>query len=138
MKRPRVLLVDDMPEIVQYCTDLLKEDHEIVGTACNGLAAIRAVATTEPDVIVLDISMPGLNGIEVARRLRRGGCQSAIVFFSSDDDLSEIAIKAGGSAYVSKCLVDSDLRRAIAEVMAGACYIALSQADDTRQGPAHE
>ena len=127
MKRPRVLLVDDMPEIVQYCTGILVSEFEVVGTASDGLAAIRAAAATEPDVIVLDMSMPGLNGIEVARRLRRDGCQAAIVFFSADDGLYEIAMEAGGSAYVSKGLVDSDLRRAIVEVLAGRRYVALCQ-----------
>lgn len=127
MNRPRVLLVDDMPEIVRYCAHVLKEDYEVVGTAPNGLAAIRAAAAIQPDVIVLDISMPGLNGIDVARRLRLGGCQSAIVFFSADDAMSELAMEAGGSAYVSKSLIDSDLRTAITEALAGRQYIALCQ-----------
>jgi len=133
VKRPRVLLVDDMPEIVQYCAGLLASEHEVVGSAGDGLAAISAVAATDPDVIVLDISMPGLNGIEVARRLRSAGCKAAIVFLSADDGLSEIAMEAGGSAYVSKSLVDSDLRTAIAEAMAGRRYMALCREGKKRR-----
>jgi len=125
MKRPRVLLVDDMPEVVRYCAGLLETEFEIVGTAASGPAAVDAVTATSPDVIVLDISMPGLNGIEVSRRLRREGCQTPIVFFSADDALSEAALDAGGSAYVSKSLVDSHLRMAISAALEGKCVVAL-------------
>lgn len=127
MKRPRVLLVDDMPEVVRYCASVLEADYEIVGSASNGLKAIEAVAATEPDVIVLDISMPELDGIEVARRLRGAGCRAAIVFLSADDALSEAAMEAGGSAYVSKRMIDSDLRMAITEALARRRYVALWQ-----------
>ena len=132
MNRPRVLLVDDIPEVVQYCSDLLKDEYEIAGTASNGLAAIQTVAATEPDVIVLDISMPGLNGIEVARRLRHAGCAAKIVFLSADDALSEVALRAGGNAYVSKSLIDSDLQAAIVEALAGRTFVALCQDEPRR------
>lgn len=125
MKRPRALLVDDMPEILRYCSGLLSADYEIVGTAASGAAAIQAVAATQPDVIVLDISMPGPSGIEVAKRLRREGCNAIIVFLSADDHLSDAAIEAGGSAYVSKSLADSHLLQAITEAVAGRRYIAV-------------
>jgi len=131
LNRPRVLLVDDIPEIVQYCIAILETDYEVVGSASNGLAAIRAVAAMAPDVIVLDISMPGLNGIEVARRLRREGCQATIVFLSADA-LSEVAMSAGGSAYVSKNLIDSDLKTAIAEALAGRRHVALGRNEASR------
>ena len=127
MKRPRVLLVDDIPEVVRYCSSVLGADYEIIGSASNGKEAIQAVAATEPDVIVLDISMPELDGIEVTRRIRAAGCRAAIVFLSADDALSEEAIEAGGSAYVSKRMIDSDLRAAIAEALAGRRYVALWQ-----------
>jgi CheY-like chemotaxis protein len=127
VKRPRVLLVDDLPEVVRYCSSVLEADYEIIGSASNGKEAIHAVTATEPDVIVLDISMPELDGIEVARRLRSAGCRAAIVFLSADDALSEEAIEAGGSAYVSKRMIDSDLRAAIAEALAGRHYVALWQ-----------
>lgn len=133
MKRPRVLLVDDMPEIVRYCVEILKTNFEIAGTALSGPAAIGAVAATEPDVIVLDISMPGMSGIEVAKRLRSTGCKSVIVFLSADDALSEVALEAGGSAYVSKRLADSDLRTAITESLAGRRYVALWQDGKAKQ-----
>ena len=113
MKRPRVLLVDDMPEIVEYCTEILKTDCDIVGQRGERERCLGAYAATAPDVIVLDISMPGLDRIEVAKRLRRAGSGAAIVFFSADHALVTAALEAGGSAYVSKTLVASALRVAI-------------------------
>lgn len=125
MKRHRILLVDDTPEVLTYCADLLQPDYEIVGTAANGRAAIAAVASNAPDVIVLDISMPGLNGIEVAKHLRSSGCKAVIVFLSAQDEFVHEALQAGGSAYVSKTLVASDLRRAIREALAGCVFVSI-------------
>lgn len=124
MKRPRVVLVDDMPEIIEYCSGILKPHYDIVGTAPNGRAAIRVCEVTAPDVIVLDISMPGLSGIEVAKRLRSSGCHAVIVFLSADDECVTAALEAGGSAYVSKTLAGSDLRLAITEALAGRVFVA--------------
>ena len=124
MKRHRILLVDDTPEVLTYCAELLERDYEIVGTASNGRAAIAAVADTAPDVIVLDISMPELNGIEVAKHLRSSGCKAVIVFLSAEDDFVHEALQAGGTAYVSKALV-SDLRAAIREALAGCVFVSI-------------
>ncbi len=119
MNRPRILLVDDMPEIIDFCTHILKSDCEIVGSAASGKAAIAAAAITNPDVVVLDISMPGLGGMEVAKRLRSSGNGAQIVFLSSQDDLAKAAIEAGGSAYVSKSRAEKQLLFAIREAIAG-------------------
>ncbi len=123
MKRPRILLVDDTPEVLAFCAELLKTEFDIVGSVSNGKSAITAFEQTAPDVIVLDISMPGMNGIEVAKHLRRSGCQASIVFLSAQDDLLRSALEAGGSAYVSKTLVSSDLSLAIREVVAGRPFV---------------
>ena len=125
MKRCRVLLVDDLPEIIEYCKQILKADHDIVGTATNGARAIAAVAEFVPDVIVLDISMPGMTGIEVAHQLRNSGCQAVIVFLSADDEMLTAGLEAGGSAYVSKRLADPCLPVAIAEGLAGRQFVAV-------------
>lgn len=71
---------------IEYCAEMLSVDCEIVGTASDGKAAIRAVATSAPDVIVLDVSMPGLNGLEVASRLGGSECRAAIVFCSGTNE----------------------------------------------------
>ena len=126
MKRPRVVLVDDLPEIIEYCSALLKADHDIVGTAQSGKGAIAVCEEVDPDVIVLDISMPSLSGIEAAKRLRSSGCRAAIVFLSGSCELLTAALEAGGSAYVSKTRAGSDLRLAITEALAGRIFVSES------------
>ena len=125
MKRYRILLVDDTPEILAYCAEILKPDYDVVGTATSGKAALNVFSATSPDVIVLDISMPGMSGIEVAKRLRSAGCQAAIVFMSADDESATTALEAGGSAYVSKTHV-ADLPLAIKEALAGRLFVSVS------------
>ena len=123
MKRPRVLLVDDTPEILALCAELLKPNYEIVGTAPDGKSAIAAFETTTPDVVVLDISMPGPSGIEVARHLRSSGSLAAIVFLSGDMEFMMAAMDAGGSGFVTKAQIGSDLRVAIREALAGRVFV---------------
>jgi len=126
LERPRVLLVDDTPEIIRYYAEILNADaYEIVGTAPNAAVALGMVAETAPQVILLDISMPGMSGIELATRLRAGGCKALIIFVSSDDALAADAMSAGGSAYVSKNLIASDLQLAIREALAGRSFVSL-------------
>ena len=126
MERLRILLVDDTPEIIRFYAEVLNADsYEIVGTAANAAVAFGMVAEMAPQVILLDISMPGMSGIELARRLRAAGCQAAIVFVSSDDALATEAMSSGGSAYVSKNLMASDLRLAIREALAGRSFISV-------------
>jgi CheY-like chemotaxis protein len=100
LERPRVLLVDDTPEMVEYYGELLHADsYDIVGAAPNAAVALRMVRETKPQVVLLDISMPGMNGIELARRLRATKCYAALIFVSSDDGLATEAMAAGGSAF---------------------------------------
>lgn len=126
MNRPRVLLVDDVPEVVEYCKVLLAAEYDIVGSASSGADAIAAAGKLQPDAIVLDISMPGLSGIEVAKQLRASRCRAVIVFVSADDERVGEAIQAGGAGYVSKSRVKSDLRTAIKEAMAGRLFVSIS------------
>lgn len=126
MERPRVLLVDDTPEIIEYYAQILNADsYNIVGTAPNAMAALGMVAKTSPEVILLDISMPGMTGIELTRQLRAGGFRAAIIVVSADDSLAIDAMNAGGSAYVSKSLIASDLRLAIREALAGRSVVSI-------------
>jgi DNA-binding NarL/FixJ family response regulator len=119
--------VDDTPEILAYCAELLEPCYEIVGTAPDGKSALAAFERSTPDVVVLDISMPGINGIEVARRLRSSGCLAAIVFLSGDEEFMTAALDAGGSGFVSKSLIGSDLLVAIREALAGRVFVSDSR-----------
>jgi CheY-like chemotaxis protein len=123
LKRPKVMLVDDTPEILVLCAEILRDNYEIVGTAPDGKSAIAAWGTTAPDVVVLDIFMPRLSGIEVAKRLRSTGCQAVIVFLSDDTESVMAALDAGGSAFVTKARLGSDLALAIAEALSGRGFV---------------
>jgi CheY-like chemotaxis protein len=80
MRRPQVLLADDSQDIRERVKELLQEDFDIIGSVQNGQQAIQSASVLNPDLLVLDISMPGLSGIQVASRLCESGCRTEIVF----------------------------------------------------------
>lgn len=118
---PRVLLVDDNPMTLARAKSVLSARCVVVGTAGNGYAALQAAAALNPDVVVLDISMPGMNGFELAKRLRAEGSRARLVFFTvhEDEELIIAARNAGGIGYVVKTRIASDLEPAVQEARAG-------------------
>lgn len=129
-RQARVLIVDDNPAVHVVVGDLLGNAFDIVGSETDGLAALEAAAALMPDLIILDISMPGLGGLEVARRLRDGGSQARIVFLTVHDDADFVgeAMQAGANAYVVKRRMASELRLAVDEVLAGRRFVSASAA----------
>jgi CheY-like chemotaxis protein len=121
----RVLLVDDNQDILDRAVAILSTACTVVGAVTDGTAALAAVRGLRPDVIVLDISMPGMSGLEVAGRLRRTGSTVPIVFLTiyDDEELVEAAHAAGGIGYVAKSMLPSDLLVAINEACAGRRYV---------------
>ena len=117
----RVLLVDDNEPMLARAAAVLTPACAVVGTARDGPSALEASVSLEPDVIVLDISMPGMSGLEVASRLRQAGSKAAVVFLTahSEDDFREAALSAGGVGYVLKPRLASDLITAVQEARAG-------------------
>ncbi len=128
MDRPRVLLADDHPDFVAVAARLLEGEYEVVGTAGDGESVLREAARLRPDLTVLDISMPGLNGIEAARRLRAAGDAPAIVFLTvhSDPDYVRAALAAGAVGYVVKSHIASDLLPGLREALAGRSFVSPS------------
>jgi DNA-binding NarL/FixJ family response regulator len=123
-QRPRVLLVDDNATMLDRAAWVLAETCTIVGTARDGPAAMHAAAALRPDVIVLDISMPGMTGFEVAAALREEGSQSAVVFLTvhEEDDFFSVARSAGGLGYVIKPRLLTDLVEAVLAVNQGRSF----------------
>jgi DNA-binding NarL/FixJ family response regulator len=121
----RVLLVDDNQEILDRAAAILSPACVIVGAVHDGQAALESVRTLRPDVVVLDISMPGMSGLEVADRLRRAGSPVQIVFLTihDDEELVLAAQAAGGIGYVAKTLLPLDLVIAVNEACAGRRYV---------------
>jgi len=123
--RPLVLLVDDNDMILQRATDALAKSCEIVGTLKDGASAIKAVDTLRPDVVVLDVSMRDMSGLEVATRLRAGGSTVPIVFLTvhDEEEFVRAARAKGGIGYVVKPRLTSDLLTAVMEAHAGRPYV---------------
>jgi DNA-binding NarL/FixJ family response regulator len=121
----RVLLVDDNSAMLSRAGAVLSADCLIVGVVQDGRAALAAVKSLQPEVIVLDISMPGMNGLEVASRLRATGSTAAVVFLTvhDEDDFVLAAASAGGIGYVVKSRLVSDLPQAVREARAGRRFV---------------
>jgi DNA-binding NarL/FixJ family response regulator len=121
----RVLLVDDNEAMLARASAALSRGCVVVGKVKDGRAALEAAATLRPDVIVLDISMVGMTGFDVARRLRDIGSTAAVVFLTVHDDEEFIAAAkaAGGIGYVVKPRLASDLMYAVKEAQAGRSFV---------------
>ena len=124
----RVLLVDDNGEMLSDLRDELSDEFEITGTVDNGQEAIREVVRLDPDVIVLDITMPVLNGLQVASSLRDMHRRTKILFLTIHEEPEYIsaAFSAGAWGYVTKRRLASDLAPAIREVFGGRSFLSPS------------
>ena len=107
----------------------LESDFEVIGFVGDGGAVLKMATELQPDVCVLDISMPMVSGIEAARKLKAGGSTSRIVFLTvyEDPDFLEAALATGALGYVLKSRIDCDLASAIAGVMDGRLFISPSR-----------
>ena len=125
MRRPRVLLADDHKIVAEGLRSILEPEFEIVGTVEDGRALVEAAQKLNPDVIVVDISMPLLNGIEAARQLKKGSSQAKVVFLTMHPDVTYAtrALEAGASGYVLKHAAPSELITAIREALKGRIYL---------------
>ena len=121
MARTRVLIADDHPHVRSHVSEMLQADYEVVGAVSDGLAAVDAAEVLRPDIVVLDISMPILNGLEAAARLVEGGSPPRIVFLTvhHDADFLDAARSVGAQGYVVKRTMNADLLPAIKLVLAG-------------------
>ncbi|MDX9788200.1 MAG: response regulator transcription factor [Desulfobacterales bacterium] len=125
MKKPRVLLADDHKIVLEGMKSLLEGEFEIVASVEDGRALVDQAAALRPDVIVADISMPQLNGIEAARRIKITDKNIKIVFLTMHPDVTYAAsaFEAGASGFVLKHSAPSELVTAIHEAMKGRTYI---------------
>jgi DNA-binding NarL/FixJ family response regulator len=125
MNRPRVLLADDHGLLLEAFEKLLEPHCDVVGRVADGRALIAAAAELEPDVIVLDITMPQLDGLDAGRHLRKTHPNVKLVFLTvhEDPDLAEECMKMGASGYLLKGSAASELFEAIRLAMAGETYV---------------
>ena len=125
MNRTRVIVADDLATVLTAVSALLRDSLDIVGLVSDGKAALEQTLKLQPDLLVLDISMPFMSGIEVARELKRRGNKTKIVFLTvhEDTDILATCLSAGGVAYVLKVLMDTDLIPAINEALEGRVFV---------------
>jgi DNA-binding NarL/FixJ family response regulator len=123
--KPKVLLADDHKIVLDGLRALLGEEFELVGSAGDGRELLELARRTDPDVIVADISMPMLNGIEAARKLKEEGTRAKIVFLTMHPDpiYASRAIEAGASGYVLKHSASEELTAAIKEALRGGTFL---------------
>ena len=121
LAKPRVLLADDNQSIINLVSEVLGSDFEIIGTVLNGAAALEAVEQLNPDILVIDIVMPVLDGIETLRRLKRKRLLTKILFLTALEDSSHVReiLEASADGYVFKSRLTEDLPQAIRAVLAG-------------------
>ena len=125
MSKPRVLLVDDHTLVLDGFRKLLEDRCEIVGVAEDGRTLLRMAQELQPDIVTLDISMPQLNGVDAARKLKKILPQTKVIFVTMHADPAYVneAFKAGASGYLLKRSAGSELLQAIQSVMDGQCYV---------------
>src|ERR1700692_2139826 len=128
MKRPTVLLADDHDIVAEGLRRVLETSYEVVGVVSNGRALLTAAEQLKPDVIVVDVSMPLLNGIEAARRILKTSQQIKIVFLSMHPDIGYVteAFRAGGSAYILKISAGAEILTAVRYALRGKTYLSPS------------
>ena len=121
----RILLADDSPCMLQAARRILEPEFEVVGTVDDGEAVLEATKSLNPDVLILDISMGVMNGLEAARLLRRIGSTAKIVFLTvhNDQDFVEEAFSAGAVGYVIKPRLGTDLLVAVREALMGHTFV---------------
>ena len=134
MNHPRVLLADDNKPLMERVAELLASSFDVVGTATDGRELISKALHFAPDVIVVDITMPKLTGIEAVRQLRDAGLNAKFVFLTihSESEFLETCLEEGALGYVLKTQMKDDLIPAIHAAVAGKQYVssAMSIAED--------
>lgn len=125
MGRPRVLLADDHPLVLEGISKLVGETCDVVGTVEDGRALIEAAERLNPDLVLLDISMPLLNGLDAARQVKAmlPACRIIFLTMHADPAYALEAMEAGGSGYLLKRSAASELAQALEAVLGGRQYI---------------
>ena len=129
-KRPRLLVADDHRAMLDSLIGLLAGEFDVVAAVGDGLAAVAAADRFEPDLLVLDIAMPGLSGIAAAARLKASGSTAKLVFVTNLDnrEFREGSLALGNVGFVVKDRLVADLLPAVRSVLAGKTFVSPSPA----------
>ena len=142
MTRPRVLLADDHRIVVDGLKSVLAADYDLAGVAHDGRALIEAAHELHPDVIVTDISMPALNGIEALETLKKEGLNIPVIFLTMHQDIAYArrALEAGAAGYILKHAAATELLQALRAALEGGTFVTPALAgkvfEAMKEGPA--
>jgi DNA-binding NarL/FixJ family response regulator len=125
MGRPRVLLADDHTLLAEALAKLLEPHVEVVGTVSDGRALLAAARELKPDMVLIDIAMPLLNGLDAGRQLRQAvpGCRLVYLTVSHDPDVAVEALRIGAAGYLLKTAAGTELLQAVDAVLRGRRYV---------------
>ncbi|MDX1410902.1 MAG: response regulator transcription factor [Nitrospirales bacterium] len=125
MSRPRILLADDHTLVLEGLSKLLEKDFELVGTVEDGRTLVNLAQELDPEVVILDISMPQLNGIDAARQIHKllPNCKLVFLTMHTDPHYAQEAFQAGASGYLLKRSAASELTQAIQAVLKDQYYV---------------
>ena len=130
---PRILIADDHTLVAEACKKLLESDYEIVATVGDGRTLVRAAAELRPQLIIVDVSMPLLNGLDAGQQIKELMPSVKLVYITMnhDADLAAEAFRRGASGYLLKTCAASELTIAVREVLRGKSYLSPMIAKDT-------
>lgn len=125
MSLRRVVVADDLALVLSSVSGLLRESFDVVAMVSDGTAALEAILEHEPELAILDISMPGMSGIDVAREVKKHSNKTKIVFLTvhEDADILAACLSVGGLGYVIKVCMNSDLIPAINAALRGRVFV---------------
>jgi DNA-binding NarL/FixJ family response regulator len=123
--RLRIVAADDSPTVLEKLISILEIEFEVVKTASDGRSSLEIILRCRPDVAVLDLEMPGLNGLEITKELMKHNPRPAIVICSveNDSDVVDAVLKAGALGYVFKTRAARDLNSAVKAVARGQSFV---------------
>ena len=137
MKKRRILLADDHKFITESLKGILEPIYEVVGIVEDGQMLIKEAARLLPDVIIVDISMPKLNGLEAIRQIKKDGIESKVIFLTMHPDViyASNALEVGALGYVLKHSAQSELLEAVKKVLLGEIFITEKIAEELEDVP---
>jgi len=130
---PRILIADDHTLVAEACKKLLDTDYDVVGTVSDGRSLVRAAAELKPHLIIVDVSMPVLNGLDAGQQIKEflPAVKLVYVTMNHDADVAAEAFRRGASGYLLKTCAASELVTAVREVLRGRSYLSPLIARDT-------
>jgi len=131
--RPKILIADDHTLVAEACKNLLEPEFEVVGIVADGRALLKAAAELKPDVVIVDIAMPQLNGLDAGEQLKQKNRALKVVYLTMNNrpDVAAEAFRRGASAYVLKHCTADELTIAVRRILRGESYLSPLITKDT-------